>query len=73
MAIPPGRYRVIVTRGIEFSHLVREVRVAPGEVVNVTGQLERIVDTRGWVSADYQETVEIILIGLRHIRPGNRQ
>ena len=51
--VPAGKYRVIVTRGIEYSHLIREVEVGSGAEAKVVGQLERLVDTRGWVSADY--------------------
>jgi hypothetical protein len=51
--IAPGRYRVIVTRGIEYSHLSKEIELKTGETVRVTGVLKRLVDTRGWVSADY--------------------
>lgn len=53
VAVPPGNYRVVVTRGIEYSHMVREVRLANGEQTKITGKLERLVDTRGWISADY--------------------
>jgi hypothetical protein len=53
VAVPPGRYRVVVTRGIEFSHASREVTVVPGEQVPFEATLERVVDTAGWVSADY--------------------
>ena len=51
--IPAGRYRVVVTRGIEYSHLAREVEVAAGKPLEIRGVLKRIVDTKGWVSADY--------------------
>src|SRR6266540_4032714 len=51
--IAPGNYRLIVTHGIEFSHLERAIRLAPGESQTVAGTLRRLVDTRGWVSADY--------------------
>lgn len=51
--MPPGKYRVIVTRGIEFSHLWQEIEVTKGQTATVRGQLKRLVDTRGWVSADY--------------------
>jgi hypothetical protein len=51
--IAAGKYRVVVTRGIEYSHLARDITVAPGENVKFSGQLERLVDTRGWISADY--------------------
>jgi hypothetical protein len=53
VALPPGRYRVIVTRGIEHSHLAREVVLAEGQTFEFTGTLQRLVDTTGWVSADY--------------------
>jgi hypothetical protein len=51
--ILPGNYRVIVTRGIEFSHIEQEITVAPGKNALLSGVLKRLVDTRGWVSADY--------------------
>lgn len=51
--VPPGTYRVVVTRGPEFSHLSREVSVSAGRTVGFAGELKRLVDTRGWVSADY--------------------
>ncbi len=53
VGLPAGRYRVVVTRGIEYNHLEREVEIAPGANVPFTGTLKRLVDTRGWVSADY--------------------
>lgn len=53
VALAPGRYRVVVTRGIEFSHIATEVEVPQGQMVAVQGQLKRLVDTTGWVSADY--------------------
>jgi hypothetical protein len=53
VALPPGHYRLVVTRGIEYSHLSRDVRVEAGKTLRVTGSLKRLVDTRGWVSADY--------------------
>ena len=51
--VPPGNYRVVVTRGIEYAHLAREVVVKPGETQKVAGALARVVDTAGWVSADF--------------------
>lgn len=53
VAVPPGRYRVVVTRGIEFGHVSREITVGAGERVPFEATLERPVDTAGWVSADY--------------------
>ena len=51
--LPPGDYEVIVTRGIEFGHLRQTVKLAAGQTATVKGVLKRLVDTRGWVSADY--------------------
>ena len=48
-----GKYRVTVTRGIEYSHYVKEIELAQGETVAVEGELRRLVDTKGWVSTDY--------------------
>lgn len=53
VALPPGRYKVIVTRGIEYSHIEQTVEITAGRPVQVQGVLKRLVDTRGWVSADY--------------------
>lgn len=53
VAVPPGRYRVVVIRGIEFSHVSREVSIDAGERVSFAAILERLADTSGWVSADY--------------------
>ena len=53
MAVPPGKYRVVVTRGIEYSHLAKDVMLKAGDTFDFTGTLKRLVDTRGWVSADY--------------------
>lgn len=51
--LPPGKYRVVVTRGIEYSHIAQDVSLKPGETFSFSGKLKRLVDTRGWVSADY--------------------
>ena len=51
--IPPGKYRIVVTRGNEFSHLEKELNVEHGQSLDMSGILKRLVDTRGWVSADF--------------------
>ena len=51
--VPPGSYRVVITRGIEYDHVEREIEVGAGQTVHVSAQLERIVYTPGWVSTDY--------------------
>ena len=51
--LPPGQYRIVVTHGIEYSHLEQAVALAPGGTFEFSGTLKRLVDTTGWVSADY--------------------
>ncbi|MBI5773731.1 MAG: CehA/McbA family metallohydrolase [Verrucomicrobia bacterium] len=51
--VPEGEYEVVVTHGIEFSHLKQRVRAGRHIGASVKGTLIRLVDTRGWVSADY--------------------
>jgi hypothetical protein len=53
VALPPGKYEITVTRGIEYSHLRRTVELKPEENLTFAGTLKRLVDTTGWVSADY--------------------
>lgn len=51
--LAPGRYRIVVTHGIEFGHISRQIEVPAGTSVAFRGELKRLVDTPGWVSADY--------------------
>jgi hypothetical protein len=53
VALPPGQYNVVVTRGIEHSHVSRTISLKPEETLSFAGTLKRLVDTTGWVSADY--------------------
>jgi hypothetical protein len=51
--LPPGKYRVVVVRGPEYGHLSQEVTVAAGKTTEFKGTLKRLVDTKGWISADF--------------------
>jgi len=51
--LPVGKYRVIVVRGPEYGHLSKEVTLAPGTEFVFKGTLKRLVDTKGWISADF--------------------
>ncbi len=51
--IEPGIYRVRVSRGIEYSIEDRIIDVSAGSSVQLDAVLQRLVDTRGWVSADF--------------------
>jgi hypothetical protein len=50
--LPPGKYRVIVHRGFEYSLVDRHVTVKADAAVEIDAKLERSVDTSGWLSAD---------------------
>jgi hypothetical protein len=52
IAIPPGKYHVIVTRGFEYSAREETISVRPGATTRLEAKLERVVDTTGWISAD---------------------
>lgn len=51
--VPGGRYKVVVTRGIEFSHHEEEINLEQGKQVEIKAALKRLVDTTGWISADF--------------------
>lgn len=52
-ALPFGKYRVVITHGVEFDHVERTVEVKATEQIEITAQLRRVVDTTGWISADF--------------------
>jgi hypothetical protein len=51
-AVPPGRYRVTVTRGVEYTAFERDVSVSADATTRIDARLDRVVDTQGWISAD---------------------
>ncbi len=52
IAIPAGRYHVMVTRGSEYTMHEADLTVVAGKPTDVEAELERVIDTRGWISAD---------------------
>jgi hypothetical protein len=50
--IPPGRYRATVSRGFEYTTEEQALAVSDGASASIDATLERVVDTRGWISAD---------------------
>jgi hypothetical protein len=52
VAIPPGHYRVTVTRGFEYTMHEEDLTAVAGKTASVEAELERVVDTRGWIAAD---------------------
>lgn len=51
--LPAGKYRVVVVRGPEYSHLEQEVTLKAGQQHLLKGTLKRLVNTQGWISADF--------------------
>lgn len=50
--LPPGRYRVLATAGIERDAATWVVNVEPGKAVRLQGRLPRVITTPGWIAAD---------------------
>jgi hypothetical protein len=51
-AVPPGRYHVTITRGFEYTTHESDIVVRPHAAAVIAAELERVVDTTGWISAD---------------------
>lgn len=51
--LDPGKYRIVVTHGIEFSHIAKDIDLQPGKTIEIKGVLKRLVQTPGWISSDY--------------------
>lgn len=55
LPISPGRYRVIVSRGLEFELVEAAVEIAPGRRSEITGRLVHAVPTPGFISTDLHQ------------------
>jgi len=53
VALDPGKYKLIVTRGIEHDHIEKTIVVPKGKNVEFGATLKRTVKTPGWVSTDF--------------------
>jgi hypothetical protein len=51
-ALPPGAYRIYVSRGVEYEITSADVEIRTGESTPLSATLERSVATRGWLSTD---------------------
>jgi len=51
--LPAGKYKVVVVRGTEYSHLEKEITLEQGKLADFTGTLKHLVDTKGWISSDF--------------------
>ena len=50
--LPVGKYRVIVDRGFEYSVFDKTIEVSANQMTSVAADIERAIETPGWVSAD---------------------
>lgn len=53
VALPPGRYEALIGRGPEFSLARRQFSVKSGAVTPVSAEIRRVVDSPGWIVADF--------------------
>ncbi len=53
LPMPPGEYAIDVTRGLEYAAFTADpVFITEGVIETLTVQLDRVVDTDGWISLD---------------------
>lgn len=55
IAIAPGRYRVIASRGPEFSLAEATLEVLAGKTADASMSISRVVDTRGYIACDLHQ------------------
>ena len=53
--LAPGKYRLTATRGPEYAAETAEITLAPGATATYAAALRRVVDTRGYVAADFHK------------------
>lgn len=53
IGLKPGKYKIIVTRGIEHDHFEKMIEVKKGVFEKIETSLKRSVATPGWVSTDF--------------------
>ncbi len=56
IALKPGHYKVVVSRGPEYEqHVFQDIEVKAGETATVAAKLFHSVDTTGYLSADFHQ------------------
>lgn len=51
--LPPGRYRIYASRGLEYDASVTEITLPEQKPVRASFTLKRSVDTTNWIGADF--------------------
>ncbi len=52
LPVPPGNYRVVISKGMEFSRYEEDISFSQGEHRVINARIDRVVDTSGYISAD---------------------
>ncbi|MCC7537925.1 MAG: carboxypeptidase regulatory-like domain-containing protein [Deltaproteobacteria bacterium] len=55
LRVPPGRYRLVISRGPEWSIHEEVLTLAAGESRAIEARLARVVDTTGYVATDFHQ------------------
>ncbi|MDG2220469.1 MAG: CehA/McbA family metallohydrolase [Rubripirellula sp.] len=50
--LDPGKYEIYFSRGPEYNSVKKNVEIVANQMQQISVQLDRVVDTTGWVSAD---------------------
>ncbi|MCX7943409.1 MAG: CehA/McbA family metallohydrolase [Deltaproteobacteria bacterium] len=50
--VAPGSYRLIITKGYEYQYVERDVKIEAGKTTEVIEVINRVVDTKGYLSTD---------------------
>ncbi|MFB6265404.1 MAG: CehA/McbA family metallohydrolase [Bradymonadaceae bacterium] len=58
VALAPGSYEATVMRGPEYTAETVAFEVSSGESIEKTVELERVLDTSGWLSGDFHQHME---------------
>lgn len=53
LAMEPGSYQVVVSRGQEFSTYAQNVTITAGATTTVNAKIARVIDSSGFVTADF--------------------
>lgn len=51
--LPAGQYNITISHGPEFDAIFTTLTIEAGKTTELTGRLERTVQTPGWISADF--------------------
>lgn len=51
--LTPGQYQAIVSRGTEYNADFQTINVEAGKTTELNARLDHVVDSKGWVSADF--------------------